>query len=224
MKIRFGEYTLDWNRRQLFHEECPVHLQPKALELLKLLIDHRPRALSKAELHERLWPSTFVSDGTLTSLVAELRGTIGDRGRPARFVRTVQRFGYSFVGEVSEFDLSPPRGSTSCWLIWDAGQAVLREGENILGRDRGLAAWFESIEVSRRHARISLTRGEAVLEDLQSRNGTFVRGDRITSPHRLTDGDQIGLGSVRVTFRAAPADASTESRAIAPSPKPERKR
>ena len=215
MKIRFAEYTLDWNSRRLFRADSPVHMQPKALELLKLLIDQRPRALSKAELHERLWPSTFVSDGTLTSLVAELRGTIGDRERSVPFLRTVHRFGYSFAGEVSEFDVSQPGGSTSCWLIWDAGRAMLREGENILGRDRGLVAWFESIDISRRHARISLTSGEAVLEDLQSRNGTFVRGDRITGPHRLTDGDQIGLGSVLITFRAAPADASTEGQADA---------
>ena len=211
MKIRFGEHTLDWNSRQLFRRGSPVHLPPKGLDLLKLLIDERPRALSKAELHERLWPSTFVSDGTLTSLVAELRGAIGDRRR-AGFVRTVHRFGYSFAGEATELDGSPPHNGPSCWLIWDAGRTVLREGENILGRDRGLAAWFASIDVSRHHARISLSGGEAVLEDLQSRNGTFVRGDRITGPRRLIDGDQIGLGSVLVTFRAAPADASTETR------------
>lgn len=210
MKIRFGEYTLDWNSRQLFRGESPVHVQPKALDLLKLLIDDRPRAVSKEELHERLWPATFVSDGTLTSLVADLRATIGDRGRPARFVRTVHRFGYSFVGEISEFDVRS-HGSTSRWLVWETGRAMLREGENILGRDRGLAAWFESIDVSRHHARILLTGGEAILEDLQSRNGTFVCGQRLTGPHRLADGDQIGLGSVLVTFRAAPVDASTES-------------
>jgi DNA-binding winged helix-turn-helix (wHTH) protein len=222
VKVRFSGYTLDWNSRQLSRGQNPVDVAPKALELLKLLIDHRPRALSKAELHERLWPSTFVSDGTLTSLVAELRREIGDRGRRMRLVRTVHRFGYSFSGEVTESEVSPPRGSTSCWLVWDAGRAMLREGENILGRDRGLAAWFESIDVSRRHARISLARGEAVLEDLQSRNGTFVAGDRITGPHRLTDGDHIGLGSVLVTFRAAPADASTQSRANPPATKPRR--
>lgn len=219
MNVRFGEYTLDWNSRQLFRNESPVHLPPKALELLKLVIDQRPRALSKAELHERLWPSTFVSDGTLTSLVAELRGAIGDRGRRARFLRTVHGFGYSFSGEVIELDVSRPRNGPTCWLIWDSGRTMLREGENILGRDRGLAAWFESVDVSRRHARISLTDGEAILEDLQSRNGTFVGGDRITGPYTLSDGDQIGLGSVLVTFRAAPADASTESRASSPSAK-----
>lgn len=210
VKIRFGEFTLDWESRQLFREGNPVHLSPKALELLQLLIDTRPRALSKAELHERLWPATFVSDATLTSLVAELRGAISDRGRPARFVRTVHRFGYSFCGEAGELAGSP-RSHTGCWLIWDQGQAVLREGENLLGRDRGLAAWFESIDVSRRHARISIARGEAVLADLRSRNGTFLRGKRITEPCRLVDGDQIGLGSVRATFRVAPPDASTAS-------------
>lgn len=212
MRITFEEFTLDWDRRQLLRAGTPRHLSPKALELLKVLLDNRPRAMSKTELHDRLWPATFISDATLTSLVAELRGGINDRGRPARFVRTVHRFGYSFCGEASELVEPLPRSDASCFLIWDRGQAALREGENILGRDRGATAWFESIEVSRRHARISLARGEALLEDLQSRNGTFVRGERITGPYRLVDGDQIGLGSVIVTFRVAPPDASTESR------------
>jgi len=209
--IRFGEFTLNWESRQLLRDGSPVHASPKALELLKLLIDRRPRALSKAEVHEQLWPSTFVSDATLTSLVAELRGAIDDRGRPARFVRTVHRFGYSFCGEAHERLEPQPATAGSCWLIWDTGQAVLREGENILGRDRSAAAWFDSIEVSRRHARITVAGETAVLADLQSRNGTFLRGELITSPCRLADGDQIGLGSVLVTFRIAPPDASTES-------------
>lgn len=215
MAIRFGDFTLDWESRQLLRESCPVHVSPKALELLKLLIDTRPRALSKAELHERLWPSTFVSDATLTSLVAELRGAIDDRDRPARFVRTVHRFGYSFCGEADDRLEPQVHGAGNFWLIWDKGQAVLREGENILGRDRSAAAWFESIDVSRRHARITVAADTAILEDLQSRNGTFLRGEQITEPCKLADGDQIGLGSVLVTFRVAPPDASTESRTSA---------
>jgi pSer/pThr/pTyr-binding forkhead associated (FHA) protein len=51
-----------------------------------------------------------------------------------------------------------------------------------------------------------------MLEDLESRNGTFVRGHRLTSPVRLLDGDRIELGSTVVTFRVAQDDASTQSR------------
>jgi DNA-binding winged helix-turn-helix (wHTH) protein len=219
VKIRFGEFTLDWDCRQLFCAGNAVEVSPKALDLLKVLVDSRPRALSKAELHERLWPATFISDATLTSLVAELRRIIGDTPGQSRFVRTVHRFGYAFCGAATELVEAHPgraEGAAACWLIWDTGQVSLREGENILGRDRDVAAWFDSIDVSRHHARISVTGGEAILEDLESKNGTFVRGERITSRCRLVDGDQIGLGSLLVTFRASSPVASTASQISLP--------
>jgi DNA-binding winged helix-turn-helix (wHTH) protein len=221
MRIEFGDFTLDWDSRQLFRDASPVHVSPRALELLKVLVDARPRAISKGELHARLWPATFISDATLTSLVAELRGSLDDSAGEARFVRTVHRFGYAFCGAVKELPEAHSRraaGGVTCWVIWDAGQIVLREGENVLGRDRDVAVWFDSIEVSRHHARISIAGGEAILEDLESKNGTYVRGERVTSPCRLQNGDRIGFGSVFVTFRIAPANASTESQAASRAP------
>jgi DNA-binding winged helix-turn-helix (wHTH) protein len=219
MKLEFGEFTLDWDSRQLFCAGRPVHLSPKALELLKVLADSRPRAVSKGELHQRVWPATFVSDATLTSLVAELRGSIGDRAGQARFVRTVHRFGYAFCGAATELAEAHPgraQSGLSYWVIWDTGQVALREGENILGRDRDVAVWFDSIDVSRRHARITIAGGKAILEDLESKNGTYIRGERISSPFRLANGDQIGLGSVLATFRVSPAETSTESQVSQP--------
>src|SRR5262245_62846970 len=96
MQVHFGEFTLDTDRRQLLKSDYQRHLSPKAYELLRLLIDNQPRALSKAELHERLWPSTFVSESTLSSLVAEVRDALGEKAETARFVRTAHRFGYAF--------------------------------------------------------------------------------------------------------------------------------
>jgi len=214
VNVRFGEFTLDWDSRQLLRGGSPVHLSPKALELLRVLVESRPKAVSKAELHDRLWPATFVSDATLTSLVAELRGGIGDTARDARFVRTVHRFGYAFCGAATERAEAHPSGAGSrvnYWVTWDTGQASLREGENILGRDRDVAVWLESIDVSRHHARILIADEEATLEDLGSKNGTSLRGERITSPCPLVDGDRIGLGSVFVNFRVSPAGASTKT-------------
>ena len=54
MKIRFGDYTLDTATRQLWLSGSTVHLSPKAFELLKLLIERRPSAVSKPDLHERM--------------------------------------------------------------------------------------------------------------------------------------------------------------------------
>src|SRR5262249_46867728 len=98
MRLGFGECVLDGETRELLFGGNPVHISPKAFELLEILLETRPRALSKAEIHERLWRDTFVSDGTLTSLVAEVRSAIGDIGEETRWIRTVHRFGYAFSG------------------------------------------------------------------------------------------------------------------------------
>ena len=61
MRISFGAFTLDLQSRQLTSAGREIHLEPKAFELLSALVLERPKALSKADLQERLWPGTFVS-------------------------------------------------------------------------------------------------------------------------------------------------------------------
>src|SRR5580765_5218978 len=100
MNVRFGEFRLDSETRQLFRDDVEVHLSPKAFELLLMLLEARPKALSKAELMERLWPGTFVSDANLPVLVAEIRRALSDQPDQPRFLRTVPRFGYAFSGAV----------------------------------------------------------------------------------------------------------------------------
>ena len=58
MRLCFGDLTLDLGTRQLLRENQEIRLSPKAFELLKLLVEDRPRALAKNELIERLWPAT----------------------------------------------------------------------------------------------------------------------------------------------------------------------
>src|SRR5688500_1385619 len=102
MQMCFGEFTVDTDSRQLRHGDADRPLSPKVFEFLRLLIANRASALSKAELHGRLWPSTFVSDATLTSLVAEVRAAVGEHAQDGRFVRTVHRFGYALNGTATE--------------------------------------------------------------------------------------------------------------------------
>jgi len=78
VRLRLGDLTFDGESRQLLRGVEEVHLSPKAFELLKILIDERPRAMSKQELHERLWPDTFVSEVNLASLIAEIRAALGE--------------------------------------------------------------------------------------------------------------------------------------------------
>ena len=94
----FGPFTLDDETRQLLRGTDPIHLSPKAFELLKALVEVRPRALSKAELHEQLWPDTFVTDANLGILIAEIRSALSDDARAPRYVRTLHGFGYAFSG------------------------------------------------------------------------------------------------------------------------------
>jgi DNA-binding winged helix-turn-helix (wHTH) protein len=200
--LRLGEFTFDARARQLARGDRDVHLSPKAFELLKVLIEERPRVLSKDELFKHLWPDTFVADVNLASLVAELREALGDHARQPRFIRTAHRVGYAFCGEATGVTDQPADSTVPsfCWLLKDGRRIPLRAGENILGRDED-GIHIDSPTVSRRHARISISGADAVIDDLGSKNGTFV-GDRpVTAAVALKDGDDIRTGSVVFRFR-----------------------
>ena len=109
--MRFGDFTLDESQRQLFKGNEPVRLSPKAFHLLTLLVHARPRALSRADLQESLWPNTFVSDGNLATLVGELRSALGDDRSQSRFIRTLHGFGYAFVADLSNDAPAPQQGN-----------------------------------------------------------------------------------------------------------------
>jgi DNA-binding winged helix-turn-helix (wHTH) protein len=210
--VSFGPFTLDHESRQLLSgvDRQPVHLSPKAYELLRVLVDTRPRAVAKNELHERLWPSTFVSEATLASLVAELREALGERGREARFIRTVHGFGYAFSGLAQETG-EPDLTRVANWIICNGREKSLGEGEHVLGRDADVAVPLSSPTVSRHHARLVIAGEIATLEDLGSKNGTCVRGRALTSPTQLADGDQIRIGAFDLTFRTVTGKGSTET-------------
>ncbi len=214
MRARFGDFTLDSDSRQLWDGNSERHLSPKAFQFLRLLVEHRPRALSKAELHERLWPSTFVSDATLTSLVAEVRSALGEKAGRERFVRTVHRFGYAFKGTTTDLTVRPASldARPRAWVIWRWGHIGLTEGEHLLGRDVDVAVWLESPSVSRHHAVIRISEVEATVQDLGSKNGTYVGGKRVAGPTRLADGDEIRLGTLTVQFRKPQPGVSTVTR------------
>lgn len=211
MQVRFGDFTVDTDSRQLRRGDTECHLSPKGFEFLCLLLANRPRALSKAELHQRLWPDTFVSDATLNSVVAEVRAALGESAKAQGFVKTLHRFGYAFAGTAgaSGEPTLPPDDRLRCWIIWEWGRVGLKDGDHLLGRDGDVAVWLESPTVSRHHARIRVSGPDATIEDLGSRNGTVFRGERLTAPVSLTDGDEITVGSVLVRFRRTEPGVST---------------
>jgi DNA-binding winged helix-turn-helix (wHTH) protein len=198
----------------LFRDDREVHLSPKAFELLMVLVDNRPRALEKSELLERVWAGTSVSDASLARVVAEIRRAVGDRARDPSYVRTVHGFGYAFTAPVTTMpasDDSVPAAGPRCWIVHASREFHLHEGENRIGRAPDAGIRLDSARVSRHHARIVVSSGEGILEDLGSRNGTYLSGERTTGPVRLKHGDEIQVGSFRLTFRATAASGSTET-------------
>jgi len=206
--ISFGPFTLDGRARQLCRAGEPIHLSPKALDLLTLLVRRRPEAVSKSELLDTLWPGTFVSEGNLAVLVAEIRDVLGDSARRPVFVRTVQRFGYAFSGAAATGRSAA--ATASCWLMWGAQRAPLMAGENLIGRDPAARVSIDVVGVSRRHAMIIVT-DQVTLVDLSSKNGTYIDDVRVTSPMTLTDGTEIRLGPASVCFRQAVGMTSTQT-------------
>jgi DNA-binding winged helix-turn-helix (wHTH) protein len=204
VKFRIGVLTFDPDTRQLLGDTGEVHVSPKAFDLLRVLVEQRPRAISKADLHQRLWPETFVSDANLASLVAELRQALDDDARAPRFIRTAHRYGYAFCGEATpqQVAATAPADRSFCWLLSDGRRLPLRNGENVLGRDED-GIQIDSPTVSRRHARITIAGETASIEDLGSKNGTFVGGEPVVERTSLVDGDEIRAGSVRFRFRMA---------------------
>jgi DNA-binding winged helix-turn-helix (wHTH) protein len=210
--FRFGPFSLDSRTRQLVRDGADVALSPKAFQLLLLLVENRSRAMSRDELQQQLWPSTFVLETNLAGLVAEVRRALLDSAEHPTFVRTMHRFGYRFIAGVDDADAAAPRGpAMKYWLLWETRQVPLAEGNNIVGRGVDAAVWIDAPGVSRHHAQIVVRQGEATLEDLGSKNGTYIAGHRVTTPHRLANGDQIRLGSVVITFRVPEPPGSTET-------------
>jgi DNA-binding winged helix-turn-helix (wHTH) protein len=211
MKARFGEFTLDADLRRLHGRAGEIHLSPKAFDLLRSLVENRSRVMSKDELQQRLWPDTFVVDTNLASLIAEIREALEDDAKEPRFIRTAHRVGYGFCADVVEGtdDSLSVTDRGLCWLIMDGRRIPLQPGENILGRDVHDGIALDSSSVSRRHARITVTTGQATIDDLGSKNGTYVRGERIATAVPLNDGDEVRVGAVVLKFRQPPAHRST---------------
>ena len=213
VKIRFGPFLLDLDTRQLTQEGRAIHLAPKAFELLATLVQDRPKVLSKAVLQQRLWPETFVAEANLSNLVAEIREALGDQAHSPRFLRTAHGFGYAFSGDATTLADPIETGSDRhvCWLEWGQRRFPLSAGAHVVGRDPDVEVRLDASTVSRRDARLIVTTESAVLEDFGSKNGTFLRNVRVSSPVQLADGDAIRIGSQLVTFHLRTRAGSTET-------------
>jgi len=212
VRLQFDDVTFDGDARQLWLRGEEVHLSRKAFELLALLIERRPHAVSKNEIHSHLWPETFVSESSIPSLMSEIRSALADQDREPHLLRTHHGFGYAFQGTGSGAWAKPAaEAAPAAWLVGSAGQIALAAGENVLGRiggDVGIVA-VPSTSVSRRHARITINERAATVEDLGSKNGTYVNDRRVDAPTPIESSDHVRLGSLVFTFMREQSGSTT---------------
>jgi DNA-binding winged helix-turn-helix (wHTH) protein len=200
MRTRFQQFIVDSDTRQLLLDGTEIHLSTKAFDLLCALLARRPNVVGKEELLEQLWPTSYVAEANLNVLAGEVRRAIGDNAQSSQFIRTVHGVGYAFCASATDIESVSP---TRCCLVGKNRTFVLSEGDNIVGRDPSCDVWLDNPDVSRRHARIRIdsTRKTAVLDDLDSTNGTSHGRSRVKTETALSDGDVIRFGPVELKFR-----------------------
>lgn len=198
--FRFGEITFDAGRRQVFRGPHEIQLTPRAYRLLEFLLARRPQAVSKEEILEAVWSQTFVTEGSLSALVKDLRKALGEDARTPSLIRTVFGFGYAFQGTVQEVEERTP-STHRHRLVWSGTDLLLSEGPNVIGREPPAGIWICHPSVSREHARIVVTEERAAIEDLGSKNGTWRGETAVNGPLPLADGDEVRVGAVRLTYR-----------------------
>ncbi len=218
ISVRFGEFLLDSDARQLSRAGRDIRLSPKAFDLLCTLLVRRPDVLSKNDLLATIWPDTFVVEANLNVVVGEIRKALGDDRQSPRFIRTVHGLGYSFCGQAAEVKdgdsaADATRTGSRCWLSLKDRSFALAAGDNIIGRDPRSTVWLDDESVSRRHAMINVDDAVARVQDLDSTNGTFLNRTPLTSATALQDGDIVRVGSLKLTFRTL-SDTAARTRRL----------
>lgn len=102
MRYVFDRYRLDPDLRELRCDGEAVHLEPQVFDLITYLVSNRARVVSKDDLLESLWQGRFISESTFRGRINAARRALGDNGKHQRFIRTLPRRGFRFVGEVAE--------------------------------------------------------------------------------------------------------------------------
>jgi DNA-binding winged helix-turn-helix (wHTH) protein len=210
--FRLGDWLVDPASCSLTRNDEHRTLEPRIMELLELLVSREGRVVSKTEILESVWSGRFVVESVLTRAVSLIRRALGDNARSPVFIETIPRRGYRVIAPVRR--LEPPATSSSAptWALQsDTGSITLRQGETVIGRGEEADLVIDSVDVSRRHATVTVKGETAVVEDLGSKNGTLLNGRPVTGPAALGHLDVVELSSVRLIVRKRSSSADTET-------------
>jgi DNA-binding winged helix-turn-helix (wHTH) protein len=200
-RVRFGPFEVDLSTGELWREGSRISLQEQPFRLLALLLERPAELVTREEMRRRLWPESVFTDFEhgLNKAVNKLRRALGDLADEPRYVETLPRRGYRFVGSVTG---ATPVRPVAYRLLHEGLTYPLSPGPNLVGRDPASALCLDVSSVSRRHAEIVVSPNGALLRDLASKNGTYLGETRVRDEVPLADGDMIRFGTVRVQFRA----------------------
>lgn len=212
--FRFAGYELDLTAYALRRAGQTVKLEKLPMEVLSLLVQRAGALVARSEIEAALWGTTvFVDrDAAINTAIRKIRHALRDDAARPRFVETVVGKGYRFVASVESRPAPTHHSPFPRYLVTRGKQEfALESGQTIFGRDPVAEVFIDHPSVSRRHASLSIGADGAVLEDLGSRNGTFLNGRRIEGSVKIDHGAIIGLGPIALTFVVLRAPASTQS-------------
>lgn len=100
-RVRFADFEVDFDERQLWQNGRPVKIQKKPFEILRLLIQRPGALVTRARIAQVLWPEIHVSyERSLNTAINALRESLGDSGRSFRLIETCSGTGYRFIAPV----------------------------------------------------------------------------------------------------------------------------
>lgn len=132
--IAFDDFELDLARFELRRSGVPVTTQRQVFDLLVYLVRARGRVVTKEELLDNVWGTRFVTESALTTQIKSARRALGDNGTRQRFIRTVHRRGYEFVGgDPVDTEATGPAALPATVDVGGAGSD--RPSPHLVGRD-----------------------------------------------------------------------------------------
>ncbi len=141
-RYRWDDFVLDLDSYRLERAGVPLSLEPKAFNLLALMVQRPGHLFTKQEIFEALWADTAVTDHALTRVVAQLRRVLGDDAGAARYLETVPTRGYRWIKEVETQEAERPKAAQSAVAPAEAASSRREGGHQAAARAPGLAAAF----------------------------------------------------------------------------------
>src|SRR5215469_1858694 len=135
--VRFGAFEADLRTGELRKDGVKLKFSGHPFQVLAILLERPGEVVTREELQKRLWPDTFVDvERNLNTAINKIRDVLGDSAETPRFIETLPRRGYRFIGQLERgpgeepanepvITVEPDRGSHSLKLWWKLAAAVL---------------------------------------------------------------------------------------------------